>query len=84
MKFNFSIESLIKSSKGKIIFSILLGFGIATLFRKACKERNCMVFKFPPLSNINNKIFKQNNKCIKYTSENVKCNNEKVILNIDK
>ena len=78
-----SLESLMKTSKGKVIFSVLLGFGIATLFRKACKERNCIVFKFPPLSNIANKIYMQNNNCIKYKSENVKCNKDKVILNIE-
>lgn len=83
--FNINLESFLKTDKAKLIFSILIGFGIATLFRKACKERNCIVFKFPPLENVENKIFFQNNKCVKYTSENVKCSdNENIILEIDK
>jgi|APCry1669190591_1035303.scaffolds.fasta_scaffold55418_2 hypothetical protein len=32
------LKSLIHSEKGKIIISILLGFGIATLFRKSCTD----------------------------------------------
>jgi hypothetical protein len=46
------LTKLMNSSKGKIIFSIILGFGIATLFRKVCKDRNCIVFKAPELNNI--------------------------------
>jgi hypothetical protein len=39
-----AIKSLLNSTKGKIIVSILLGFGIATLFRKSCENRKCLVF----------------------------------------
>ena len=38
------LKTFINSGKGRIILSILLGFGIATLFRKACKDRNCLNF----------------------------------------
>ena len=44
------LKSFINSGKGKIILSVLLGFGIATLFRKACKDRNCLVFNNSGLS----------------------------------
>ena len=81
--FKFNLESFIKTSKAKIIFSILLGFGIATLFRKACKERNCMVFKCPPIKNIKDKIFKEDGKCLTYDIENSKCSNNNIIMNID-
>ena len=62
------LTKLMNSSKGKIIFSIILGFGIATLFRKVCKDRNCIVFKAPELNTIVNKTFKFDNKCYKYKS----------------
>ena len=59
------VRRLIYSKFGKVVVSILLGLGLATLFRKVCNERNCMVFKAPQLSEIKDKVFKFDNKCYK-------------------
>jgi hypothetical protein len=59
---------------GKIIMSILLGFGLASLFRTVCKNDNCLHFNAPPLDEISNKIYKNNGKCIKYNPIATKCN----------
>jgi len=53
--------------------SALLGFGLASLFRAVCKDKNCITFNAPPLNEIDNKIYKQNGKCYIYKSENTKC-----------
>lgn len=63
------ISKLIHSYTGKTIISILLGLGLATLFRKACKDRQCMVFYAAPIEKIKDKIYKFNDKC--YTFKNV-------------
>ena len=42
-----NLRRLIYSDIGRIIISILLGLGLATLFRKVCNDRNCLVFKAP-------------------------------------
>ena len=79
-----SVKSIINSERGKIIFSILLGFGLATLFRKSCKSNNCLVYKAPSLSNINGQIFQHNNKCYKFNEKNVSCSKtDKKILEIE-
>ena len=54
---NQNINKIINSNRGKIVFSIILGFGLATLFRKACNSRNCLLFKAPPIEKIKGKIF---------------------------
>jgi hypothetical protein len=36
--------------------SILLGFGLATLFRTVCKGKNCVVVKAPEFEEVNGKI----------------------------
>ena len=46
------------TENGKIIISILLGLGLATLFRKGCTGKNCIEFKAPTLENIKKKIYK--------------------------
>ena len=91
MKLN--LKELVNSSRGRTVFSILLGLGLATLFRKACNNRNCLVFKAPSLQNIKGKVFGHNDKCYSYEETGVTCpdnNNEygelkdgNVVLEID-
>ena len=50
------IRRLIYNPAAPYIFSMILGFGLATLFRKVCNERNCLKFEAPPLQKINNRI----------------------------
>ena len=68
---------MINSSRGRAVFSILLGLGLATLFRKACNNRNCLVFKAPSFSNIKDKIFSYNNKCYNYKERSISCQENK-------
>ncbi len=92
MKFN--LKDLVNSTRGRYVFSILLGLGLATLFRKACKDRNCLVFKAPSLKDIKGKVFGHNNKCYKFEEKTVTCpnttgltttlNGNNVVLEIDK
>ena len=51
------IRRLITGVFGRSIISILLGLGLATLFRKVCNDRNCLVFKAPKIDKIDNQIF---------------------------
>ena len=46
------MSKFVHSSTGKYIMSIILGIGLATLFRQACKGSNCMVKQAPPLEEI--------------------------------
>ena len=60
------IRRLIYSDFGRTLISILLGLGLATLFRKVCNDRNCLVFKGPEMSELDEKIYKFDDKCYKY------------------
>ena len=63
--------------------SVLLGIGISTLFRKVCKDRNCLVFKAPSFDKIKDKVFKFNDKCYSYTENLTKCDISKHIIEFD-
>jgi len=65
---------MFNTDRQKIILSIILGFGIATLFRKVCNNRNCIIYKSPPVKEIESNIYKYNNKCYKYKSKESECN----------
>lgn len=72
------IRRLIYSKIGKYVMSILLGLGIATLFRRACKDRSCLVFKAAPIDKIKGQIFKFDDKCYEFKEHGQKCDLNKL------
>ena len=70
---NIPLKQIINSQRGKYLISILVGLGLATLFRRACKSRNCLVFKAPTLDKIKDKVFGHNKKCYKFIERSTSC-----------
>ena len=52
---------------GQICISLILGFGLATIFRKVCKDNNCIVIQGPKVSDVNKYFYKLDESCYKYT-----------------
>ena len=77
-----NFKRLLHSSLGKIIISILIGLGLATLFRKVCNDKNCIQFNGPIIGDIEDKTFKHGDKCYKYTTESDKCDSTKRIVKV--
>lgn len=77
------IKVLLNSPMGRIFISILLGLGLATMFRQVCEEKNCIRFVGPVISEVDGKIFKHGEKCYKYEAESSgKCDEMKRVLDI--
>ena len=74
------LKRLIYGEPGKIIISIILGLGLATLFRKVCKDRDCIIFRAPDINKIQNQIFKFEGKCYKFSEETERCDSKKKIV----
>ena len=74
------IRRLITGVFGRSVISILLGLGLATLFRKVCNDRNCLIFKAPKIDKIDNQIFEFDDKCYKFTKKAITCDNSKKIV----
>uniref|UniRef100_A0A6C0HUX1 Uncharacterized protein n=1 Tax=viral metagenome TaxID=1070528 RepID=A0A6C0HUX1_9ZZZZ len=75
-------KKLLNSETGKIVISALLGLGLATLFNKVCKDKNCIIFNGPILSEIDGKIYKYGDKCYKYKMNPSQCESTKRIIEI--
>ena len=73
---------MLNTTLGQFFISVLLGLGLATLFRKVCTEKNCMTFKGPIISEIEGKIYKHSGKCYSYTAEPTKCDKLKKTVDI--
>tara|TARA_B100001093_G_C26338575_1_gene804980 strand:+ start:83 stop:319 length:237 start_codon:yes stop_codon:yes gene_type:complete len=74
------IQRFIHSDFGKYIISVLLGIGLASFFRKACKERNCVKFVAPRVKEIKGKIFKYNDKCFSFEEKAKTCDASKKMI----
>ena len=78
-----NFKRLLHKPLGKIFISILLGIGLATLFRKVCTDKNCIVYKGPLHSDIEGKTFKHGEKCYQYKAQNAeKCDGDKHVVEI--
>jgi hypothetical protein len=77
-----NIKRLLNSDLGRVFISILLGLGLATLFRKVCKDKNCIKFSGPVIGDIEGKTYKYGDKCYTYTSNPTKCDDKKKVVDI--
>jgi len=53
--------------------SVLLGFGLATIFRAVCRGSGCQVIKAPPLSEMEKPVKQADGKCVAYDRVQVDC-----------
>jgi hypothetical protein len=60
--------------------SIILGFGLATLFREVCVGKNCATYNAPPVEEIDEQTYKFDDSCFKMEKNAVKCDTKKEIL----
>lgn len=67
------ISQFLDSKVGQIILSIILGLGLAAVFRKVCKDNNCVVIEGPKVSDVNKYYYKLEENCYKYTPYVTSC-----------
>lgn len=63
----------IHTPSGKVIISIILGFGLAAAFRASCKGKNCVIKYAAPYSEVENKVLQHDNDCYEYILKPTKC-----------
>jgi len=72
------IKQFIGSKPGVTMLSIILGLGLACIFKMSCDSQNCIVFRAPDYSE--KKIIKYNNKCYEPTEHMESCDPSKQII----
>ena len=72
------LEKMLKSHQGRVIISIIWGFGLACLFRKVCTGRNCIVYKAPNPNEMMNNIYQHDSKCYKYKTMTTSCTKDAI------
>lgn len=67
------VTKLLQTKSGSIVISIILGLGLAALFRRACKNNTCIVVKGPNTDDVQKFYYKVNNDCYKYEAVISEC-----------
>ena len=74
------LDRFIHSQPGKYLMSILLGLGLATLFRSVCKGSRCKIMKAPPMEEIDGQIYKMDGKCYEIKTNPITCDPKRKTL----
>ncbi len=72
-----NIKKVLYSEFGKYVISILLGLGLASLFRKSCHDKTCLSFVGPTIDKVEGQVFEFGGKCYKYKAKAKKCESGK-------
>lgn len=72
-KLMVNLKKVMESEFGAITISVILGLGLAAIFRSACKDGKCVVIESPPKDELDKYVYKIDSDCYKYTSIAAKC-----------
>lgn len=67
------IWDFLKSKKFNLVFSFLLGLGLAAILRPACKGDQCLILKAPPVHEVESTTYQLGSKCFQFTLESKEC-----------
>ena len=73
----FDFKKLLHSESGRIIISVLLGLGLASLFKMSCDNQKCVKFIGPKPSELKTKNYKYGDKCYSYKEKMETCDKHK-------
>lgn len=68
-----AITDFMKTRGGVIAFSIVLGLGIAALFRSVCSDGKCVVIEGPSLEEVSKYYYKVEDQCYRYVPVASEC-----------
>jgi hypothetical protein len=76
MRFKDAVET----PMGAAIISVIIGVGLAAIFRKVCTGDACTRWTAPSKDDVDGKIYKNGDKCHTYTTKTVDCNGKSSIV----
>lgn len=71
-----AVGKMMQDDTGSIIISVILGFGLAAIFRRACTGDRCIVVKAPKIDDVNKFVYKVDQDCFKYSPYVVPCDDK--------
>jgi len=79
----FDIEGILKVPGLAALMSMVIGFGIACMFRPLCKGPECLIVRGPPISDLRGSVYQFGSKCVEFTPKPVECPTSKTVTVVD-
>ncbi len=68
------IRKIARDQTGSILISVILGLGLAALFRSTCRGSGCVIVRAPDLADVRQHTYRVSaDACYRYTPEVVPC-----------
>ncbi|MAV56949.1 MAG: hypothetical protein CMI79_05425 [Candidatus Pelagibacter sp.] len=74
-----NLQKIMHTKLGQILISIILGFGLASIFRRTCKETDCFSFYAPKPSKVEKNIYTHGGNCYSFKTETLPCSTKNPI-----
>lgn len=68
-----NLQKAIHTKFGQIVVSIILGLGLASLFRKVCDGANCLKFHSPSVKEVERSVYEHDGECYKFKAKTTEC-----------
>lgn len=68
-----NLEKLFSVPGIPTLLSVVIGFGIAALFRPLCKGSECIIVRGPPVNEIRGSVYQYGSKCVEFRAKPVAC-----------
>jgi hypothetical protein len=79
----FNLQRLLHTETGRMFISMLLGLGLAALFRGKCTDKTCIGFKGPVIDQVTGKVYKFGDaECSKFKLVPVQHDTSKKIVDL--
>lgn len=68
-----TVSMVVNDQIGAIVVSVILGLGLAAIFRTTCRGERCIVIHGPPRDQIDRHVYRIDDQCYRYSSYAVGC-----------
>lgn len=75
-----NIGKIMKTEHGKTVISIILGLGLASLFRKTCSSKECYQFNAPATQEVEDTFYQHGSTCYNFKAQTRPCKQHKQVL----
>jgi len=76
-------ETVLDNKTGQILMSVILGLGLAVMFSRACKGRNCIIIRGPNPNAVQGKVYQFGGDCYQFKPHMTQCSQKKKIIKTD-
>lgn len=67
------LSDVLDSKSGSFVISMIIGLGLASFFKKICKDGQCVVITGPNVNDVKKNTYQIDDECYRYTPVMTKC-----------